>query len=77
MKEICRPEKLTERWISEMSEALNKVCGFQPLAFDFLNRKLDDNWNAYWHNFNQQFSKCKNPDRAQRIIDFSEDYRDV
>ncbi len=47
---ICRPEKLTARWVNEMSEAIYNLCPTQSKLFikhDETTQNIEYMWKKY------------------------------
>lgn len=74
---ICRPERITCRWIFEISEAINNVCKDSNVpAYIFCIKKgsAEQEWRHYFDLLSS--SNCiKNP-TVQKILNFEVDYND-
>jgi hypothetical protein len=73
MSEVfCRPEKLTCRWIKEMTEAISNICPTQKRIIKCIDKEKQ--WNDYYSKL--QKTECINYQNISNILNGSIDYND-
>lgn len=79
MTHICRPQKITPRWINEITKAINKQCPQERELFPIQvsnQDNLESIWNDYIHKLENNKKCIKNP-TVQKILKFEIDYNDL
>ena len=73
MDDICRPVKPTCRWVSEISTAINNICGRRQLDLSQCNR---ENSSKIFNEFVRELKhdKCYNTKKVQDILRYTTDY---
>ncbi len=70
---VCRPAKLTCRWVREITKAVSIVCPSMPPAPCDRNPKAA--WSSYLNQLEQ--SKCWKDPTVQQILKFEIDYNTI
>lgn len=73
---LCRPPKITCRWIEEMSEAIHTQCPSQPILKCIKGSSPEYLWDIYWKNL-QKNTACINHPTVQKILRFEVDYNQI
>ena len=74
---LCRPERLTCRWVREITDSICVVC---PSSYTCLPlvpptpENVEVWWNQYWSQLSNH--QCIKHPLVQQIIAFEKDYRD-
>lgn len=73
--DICRPKKLTCRWVNEITSAIGKVCP----ELERVQCSKDDSPEEIWVEYMSRLgnSSCKRKKIVKRIMTFEIDYNDI
>ncbi len=73
MTSVCRPEKITCRWVQEITEAINVLCPQAERVYCTPNHA-----EALWATYTEQeLPKCLHHPKVNQIIRFEIDYNDI
>ena len=74
---VCRPTKITCRWLQEITEAIHLVCpDAQPVKCGGGSVSPGSLWTDYLDTL-QQRTTCATMPKVQQILKFEMDYNDV
>ena len=71
---VCRPDKLTCRWVREMTEAIHVVCPSGPAPVLTCDKS---NPEKSWSEYLQKLGQCVDHPTVRRMLEFELDYNDV
>lgn len=71
---ICRPERLTERWVQEITDAIRHVCLTAP-RLSARPTQPESAWKDYVAQL--QTHPCSQDPQVQAILSYEIDYRSV
>lgn len=73
-EEICRPAKLTCRWLREISESIHTLCPSKQIIEKCQVGKEEKMWNEWLSDLSGECKSSKNFNQIQRILSYEIDY---
>ena len=80
MNEVCRPKKLTCRWLREITGVIDTICRHNGMNnIGYIAYCNEDNTGKIWETYlkNLHASKCYSNSTVQDILYYRVDYNDV
>lgn len=72
---VCRPQRLTCRWVEEMTAALRRICPSLPRPNPCVPAQAEQVWQEYWSQFSHH--QCAHHPIVQQVLAYELDYREI
>lgn len=77
---VCRPSRLTHRWVHEMSAAIHRLCpSLSPVPRSTTDSDTmpEEVWNQYFNELASKHSQCLQNETVQKVLSYELDYNDL
>lgn len=72
-EQVCRPVRLTCRWVREMTQSIHTLC---PSILPVVHcTQAEHEWAHYWQQLEK--SRCIQDPQVQQVLRYERDYQDI